>query len=450
MYTQVYKNLIFPFMERCYSTTIQQDLAWLNKTQWWSHDKIVNLQNKKLRALIKHSYENVPYYRQLFKRNSLHPDDIKSVEDLSKIPLLTKDTFKKMNNQFHSNNNFDSSIPTSSGGSTGEPVQFFRSKQDYSYAWAAAYRAWHWAGYDLGERYVTLWCDPVIGSQQQKILKHLKNSISQNISLSAYNINDQTLRDFTRILKKYQPKVIRGYSQVLYLLAIYCEKNNITDIQPESILTTAETLFQHQRKKIENQFGCRVFDGYGGGEAPSAAFECEEHTGYHISAENILIEIVKGGEPVSSGESGKIIITNLNSFLMPFIRYEMGDIGSLSDEICTCGRGLPLLKSIEGRINDIIITSDGKFVHSYLFAAIFKDLDSVNQFQVIQNEIQKISIKIVKNNRFTDTDYNHIISLAQQILGNEMEIYIEIVNDIPILSVSGKRRYVVSTVPLKI
>jgi phenylacetate-CoA ligase len=287
-------------------------------------------------------------------------------------------------------------------------------------------------------------------SQQKKLLKRLKNSLLQNISLSAYTITDESLEEYTDILRKYQPKVIRGYSQAIYLLAMYLEKNNIADITPGAVLTTAETLFEHQREKIERQFGCRVFDGYGGGEAPSAAYECEEHSGYHISAENLIIEIVRDGEMVSPGESGKILITNLNSSSMPFIRYDMGDIGIFSDERCSCGRGLPLLKSIEGRINDMIVTPEGKFVHSYLFSAIFKDIKSVNQFQVIQNETDKISIRIVKNDQFTDRDNNRIISSVQQVLGNGIKIHIEIVEKIPVLSGSGKRRFVVSTVPLKI
>ncbi len=450
MYSTIYRNLIFPLMEKYHGTTIQQDLAWLKKTQWWSPEQIVELQNKKLGALIKQSYENVPYYRQLFRDNSLHPDDIKTREDLSRIPVLTKETFKKMKDQLPTNDFSAKSIPSSSGGSTGEPVQFWRSKRDYSYSWAAAYRAWQWAGYNLGERYVTLWGNPVGVSQQKKLLKRLKNSLLQNISLSAYTITDESLEEYTDILRKYQPKVIRGYSQAIYLLAMYLEKNNIADITPGAVLTTAETLFEHQREKIERQFGCRVFDGYGGGEAPSAAYECEEHSGYHISAENLIIEIVRDGEMVSPGESGKILITNLNSSSMPFIRYDMGDIGIFSDERCSCGRGLPLLKSIEGRINDMIVTPEGKFVHSYLFSAIFKDIKSVNQFQVIQNETDKISIRIVKNDQFTDRDNNRIISSVQQVLGNGIKIHIEIVEKIPVLSGSGKRRFVVSTVPLKI
>jgi phenylacetate-CoA ligase len=436
-------------MERYNGTTIQQDLTWLEKTQWWSPNQIIDLQNKKLQTLIKHSYENVPYYHQLFRENALHPDDIRTIQDLTKIPLLSKDTFKKMSTELHSKVLLKNTVPASSGGSTGEPVQFLRSKREYSYAWAAAFRGWRWAGYNLGDRYVTLWGNPVGVSQQKKLIKRIKNSLVQNISLSAYNITEGQLKEYTDTLQKFQPKIIRGYSQAIYLLAKYIEKNNIEGIRPDAVLTTAETLFSHQRKIIEQQFGCRVFDGYGGGEAPSAAYECEEHHGYHISSENFIIEIIKNGEAVSPGESGKIVITNLNNTIMPFLRYEMGDVGAFSDETCTCGRGLPLLKTIEGRMNDIIVTPEGKFVHSYLFSAIFKDYTSIHQFQVIQNETDSISIRVVKNDQFTDTDFNHIISSIQQVLGNRMKIHIEFVDEIPVLSGSGKRRFVISTVPLK-
>ena len=271
----------------------------------------------------------------------------------------------------------------------------------------------------------------------------------QNISLSAYDMTDKRLDEYIKNMHRYNPKIIRGYAQAIFVMSQYMNKKGISDIHPSSILTTAETLFEHQRLSIEKSFGCKVFDGYGGGEAPAAAYECEEHTGYHISSENIILEFIKDGQSVSPGEKGRIVITNLNNYAMPFIRYDMEDIGIPSDDICSCGRGLPLMKSVEGRVNDMIVTPEGKMIHSYLFSAVFRGISSVDQFQVIQETEDMITIKVVNNEQFGEKDLNFINTAIGQIVGKTIKLHIECVQEIPLLKGSGKRRFVISKVPIK-
>jgi len=449
MYSAIFRNILFPIMERFNGTEIQKNLKELEKTQWLSRKDLEVIQLKKLRSLVYQSYSNVPYYHSLFKSINLYPDDIKSLDDLRKIPVLTKEHVKQNQSVIKATNYTGALIPAASGGSSGEPVQFFRTKEDFSCAWAAAFRGWKWAGYDLGERYATLWGNPVGVAQQKKVLKKVKNTFMQNISLSAYDMTDQTLDEYVRIIRRYNPKIIRGYAQALFVMSQYMNKNGISDLHPVSVLTTAETLFGYQRSEIEKEFGCRVFDGYGGGEAPAAAYECQEHCGYHISSENIILEFVKDGEIVSSGEKGKILVTNLNNYAIPFIRYDMEDIGIPSDDICSCGRGLPLMKSIEGRVNDMIVTPEGKFIHSYVFSAIFRNMHSIDQFQVIQETENTVTIKIVNNELFGEQDMNYIKTTLTPVLGENIRLRVECVTDIPILSGSGKRRFVVSKVPIR-
>lgn len=447
MYPELFRKMIFPMMEIYHGTNIQKNLSWLNSTQWWPIDRIRELQNKKLRMLIKYSYNNIPYYHKIFKELKLQPGDIGCVDDLCKLPILTKEDIKLNHIDLRPIGSSKYPMNWSSSGSTGEPVQFFRDKNDLSMAWAAAFRAWNWAGYEIGTKYITIWGAPVTLANQKKYINRIKNYMRRNTILSAYDITNENIIDYLKVIKYENPKIIRGYSQAIFLLAKYMETRGINGLNPSAILTTAESLFDHQRKIIEKQFGCPVFDGYGGGEAPSAAYECEEHRGYHISAENMVIEFIKDGEHVAPGETGKIVITNLNSFAMPFIRYDMGDMGKPSSDLCSCGRGLPMMESIEGRVNDFITAPNGKLIHSYFFSALFKNIVGVDQFQVIQEKIDKLYIKIVINDKFTDND-SYI--LRREILNNVgIEAELEFVNEISLSERSGKRRFIRSEVPIK-
>ena len=447
MYSTLYRRIIFPIMELYKGTKVQQYLKWLNKTQWWSPQQLENLQNKKLRALIKHAYENVPYYHRMFRKLGLKPEDIKTKEDLSKLPILTKEDIKRnYPNDIKAKNYSNKAIlPWSSSGSTGEPVQFFRDKLDLSLSWAAAFRGWSWAGYQIGDKYATLWGSLITLSEHKKLVKRVLNLLRRNLLLSAFDMTEENLEEYVNLLIKFNPKFIRGYSQAIFLLARYLEAASISDIRPVAVLTTAETLFNDQRKLIEKQFGCEVYDAYGGGEAPAAAYECEEHIGYHVSAENMIVEFVRDGENVAPGEIGKIVVTNLNSYASPFIRYEMGDIGKPSDEKCPCGRGLPLISSIEGRINDFVVTPEGKVIHSYFFPGLFKDFYNIKQFQVIQRTVDKLLIKIVAKNELTKSEEETILQKIRGVVGRNMEIEVVQVDSIPPTR-SGKRRFVISNV----
>ena len=451
MYSKLFRNVIFSVTEISHGTKIQKYMKWLNKTQWWKPEELEELQNKKLRALIKHAYDNVPYYHQLFRKLDFKPEDIKKKEDLTKLPILTKSIAQKnypagLRAKNSSNKNI---LPWSSGGSTGQPVQFFRDKNELSFDWAAAFRGWGWAGYELGDRYATLWDSPVVVTKHKKYLKQIEDRVRRNLFSSIYSLDNRSMDIFIEKLRKHKPKIIRGYSNSIFLLAEFMRSKEICDINPKAILTTSDTLFRYRRERIESQFKCTVFDGYGGGEAPAAAYECGEHEGYHISAENMILEFIKDNEQVSQGEMGKILITNLNSHAAPFIRYEIGDIGKPSNELCPCGRGLPMIESIEGRINDFIVTPEGKAIHSYFFPELFKDMHSVKQFQVIQESKEKLLIKLVKTQDFSDKDGNFIISNVRKLVGDEMKIETEFVNSIPVTG-SGKRRFVISKVPIDV
>mgnify|MGYP000220983596 CR=1 FL=1 len=439
MYPVLFRNVIFPLMELSQGTKIQKYLKWLEKTQWWKPEELEELQNKKLRALIRHAYENVPYYHRLFKRLDLSPEDIKTREDLNKIPFLTKDIIRKNFNDMQAKNiNRSQFLDASSSGTTGEPLKFYISKDSYSFGWAQSFRCWGWAGYELGEPYVKI---DMRG--REKILKKIQDRLMNSYHLGFTTINRENIKRYLLEIKSFNPKIIRSYASPAFLLAKYASEFEIK-IQPGAVMSTGEKLFSHYRRLIEEQFNCKVFDCYGG-EATPLAFECEMHDKYHLCDETAIVEILRGDKRVSPGEMGEIVFTNLDNYVMPFIRYKVGDVGIPSDEMCECGRGLSCVKSIEGRTGDIVVTPSGNFLSPNFFTNLFKDLEGVNKFQILQEKLHRLDIKVVKNEKFTDRDADYISKTIKSMMGDDVEVNIDFVDYIPSTK-SGKNRFIISKI----
>ena len=430
-------------MEFYKGTTIQKNLAFLNKSQWWKSEQLEELQNKKLRVLIRHAYRNVPYYHRVFKENNIKPDDIKTKDDLVKLPFLTKDIIRKNLPDLLAKNILKSQfMECHSSGSTGEPLKYYLSKEAYSHGWAQTFRCWGWVGYELGDPYVKISLNP-----RKKLVEKIQDKLMNCTYMYAFDITEETLENQLKRIKNSKAKIIRGYASSMYLLAKYLEDIKKPEIRMDAIMTTGDNLFPHYREAIESQFGCKVFDGYGGESTP-IAFECEKHEGYHLCNENVIIEFLRKNEQVSSGELGEIVFTSLDNFVMPFIRYNIRDIGVPSDELCSCGRGLSLIKSIEGRDTDIVVTPEGKFLVVHFFTILFEYIKGVDQFQVIQESIDNLKVKIVKNEKFTEQDSRCIVDEIKRYMGQDVAVDIDYVASIP-LTRSGKRRFVISKVPVE-
>jgi len=400
--------------------------------------------------LLEHAYDNVPYYHQVFRELGLKPEDIKTTTDLLKLPLLTKEDIRNNIDKLVAKNySRQKLIPDSTGGSTGEPMKFFVDKTALSWSMAAAYREWSWAGYNIGDKMVYLWGAPQDLSRQTELKTRLVDLIRRRKMLDAFNMTEKTLDEYVKILRRFKPKVINAYASAIYLMAQYIEKRGIDDIRPKAILTSCEMLFDYQRKTIERAFGCEVFDYYSGRDTTLQAGECPEHSGYHLAVETGIVEFIKRNERVAPGELGKIVITDLCNYAMPFIRYEIGDLGVPSDEICSCGRGLPLMKSIEGRTTDILRRSDGGYISSPGLTVVVKDFKNIRQIQIIQKTKEHVILKVVKGKKYTDEDSELLKAVMKRYLGDEMNIEISFVKSIP-LTRSGKYRFTISEIEIDI
>jgi len=445
IYRLLAKNIVLSIQDLVKGTKVIEYRKILERTQWLKKEQILHLQQGRLRALLKHSYENVLYYHRLFKERGLTPSDIKTVEDLKKLPILKKTAIRTVPQQLTAGNiPKREMIQCHTGGTTAQPLTFYTTREDLSWGTAAMFRAYSWGVYELGENYALVWSFPA--DELKNPLFRIKNLIRRQIAmLNADDLSENSMRSFVQKLARFRPQLLRGYSSCIYILARYLLTQRISSPKLKAVLTTAETLLPLQRTVIEKAFRCEVYDFYGSREVPSIASECEEHTGYHVQSENVIIEFVKHGEHVAAGETGAILVTSLHNYAMPLIRYDIGDTGKPSDEICPCGRGLPLMKSLEGRNFEWLATGDGSLLGLKDYGGIWNL--PVKMFQIIQRSYDEILIKIEKDYGYSERDTDFIIKNLTQWHFPKLKVEVEIVDSIPPVK-SGKKRYLISKMPM--
>jgi len=446
LYPKIARNVILPLSDIAAGTKISRNFKFLEKSQWWSKEELQKYQNKKLRALIKHAYENVPYYHHEWRKLNLKLQDIKTIKDLRKIPIITKEDIRKNFNDFKSK---DFAVrkpkPSATGGSTGEPLKFYYDWAAWSMDWACLYRGWGFAGYHVGDKIVTVGGSSLVPSQKSSFQKQVKNKIvERHVGLSAFDMSKENMRKYAEIITGYKPHFLRGYATSLYIFAKFCEENSINFPTIHAAFSTAETLFEPYRKEIENAFGVEVFNEYGIRDGGGNAMECDMHLGLHVSLERCVMEFIKNNENVPLGEMGKIILTDLHNYSFPFIRYDVGDVGIPTDEKCPCGRGLSMIKRIEGRTTEIIQFSDGTMWAGPVLTLVFKDFD-ILQYQIIQENWNRIILKVVKGKTFSEKDAKRLVQIFNYHVGENGSVEIEYMDKIP-LTKSGKRRFIISKV----
>jgi phenylacetate-CoA ligase len=420
----------------------------LKQSQWLAPAELRELQEKKLRLLVQHAYRHVGYWRQLFDENNVHPDDIRTIEDLQKLPLLSKKNVRE-NLYFDmlSDNHDKSRIwRISTSGSTGEPFVCFADQHQLEIRWASTQRSLEWTGYKFGDRCARLW-HQTIGMNSVQIAKEAIDAwFCRRVFIPAFEMSDESIARFVKRLKAYKPVLIDGYAESFNFLALYMRNNNLEGLHPKGIVSSAQYLPDQSREVIENNFKCGVFDKYGSREFSGIAYECDAHKGHHIVSESYIVEVIKDGRIAQAGELGEIVVTDLNNYCMPLIRYRLGDLGVATDnsERCPCGRGLPRIGRIEGRTQAIVFGANGTYMPSSFFLHLFKDFTHImRQFQIVQEEKGAITLKLIKAPRFEDETFEQLLALLRKYVGEDMKINVEFVDNIP-LGRTGKHQSVIS------
>lgn len=425
----------------------------LEQSQWWSKDKLLELQNERLRRLLSHAYDSVPYYRKLFDERSMKPNDIKDSKELALLPVLTKQLIRNnFNNLRAPTLSPNKVILSATSGSTGSPLKFYTTKEDqFEWGFARGLRAHKWAGYELGEKTVVLHPLPPFLSKPQRLGKRIEAFFKRHLVINPSTMSKKTMPLLIRRMEVFQPSFIVGYPSAIYILARFIKKNRRPDFSPKAIIAGSEQLHDYQRELFEEVFRCEPYSVYGSWEVHSIAAECPEHTGYHIAAENIIVEIVNDtGEPVPLGTEGRILLTNLHNYAMPLIRYDIGDVGAISLQPCPCGRGLPLLSKLSGRADDIILTRSGRTIPGLVLPRRFLAHCGVEQHQLVQDSYEQVIVKLVLDEKYTPEHMDKLKKLVvaqyQPILGEDIAITVQFVDQI-VTAPNWKGRVVISNLP---
>ena len=445
LYTRICASLIFPLHERLKGHDTVATRRQLEDTQWWSPNKLAALQLEKLRALLGHAAAHVPYYRDLLPRLDIAPARLASLRDLEKLPFLTKDIIRGNTESLKSEcarklKRFNT------GGSTGEPLIFFIGEERVSHDVAAKWRATRWWGVDIGDPEIVVWGSPVeLGAQDR--LRTMRDRLIRTRLLPAFEMSGAKLDEFIDTIRAMRPRMLFGYPSALAHIARHAQakSSRMDDLGIRVAFVTAERLYDDQKADIAKTFGCRVANGYGGRDAGFIAHECPEG-GMHVTAEDVVLEIVdSNGRSLPHGESGEIVVTHLATGDFPFVRYRTGDIAALDDRKCPCGRGLPLLKDIQGRTTDFVVAVDGTVIHGLALVYVLRDTPGIEAFKIIQESLEQTRVLLIPGPDYTQAAGGAIERALKARLGESVRI---VVDEVPRIAPerSGKFRYVVSHV----
>jgi len=409
-YAPILRNWIFPFKQKLQKRDYLRMMAEAQTNQYLSRDALRDIQFKKLTDLLDHTYNTVPFYKKSFKQAGVTPEDIRTWDDYKKVPILTKNQIRDDPDQFLSTlppSAMVSKISTS--GSTGIPLTFGLSQVSQSADLVCRYRALKWWGVELGDRYIELW--GTYSADEALFLHGLKDAVQYRIyapvshlvmnrkSLTIYNMTPDNLEHNWRVMQNYQPKYLFGYASAMYVLAQYIRERGYDgrSMGVKLVVTIGEILYDWQREEFAKVFGCPTADEYGAAEVGVIAYghPCGE---MHIMDDYKIVEIIKS-DP--QDEFGEVIVTNLENWDSPLIRYNLQDLAFPLEESypCPLSLGFSRFESVVGRHNDTIRLSNGRIVHSAFFPDFMLSLEYVHKFQVNQKLPDSFEVLIV-----TDTE----------------------------------------------
>lgn len=445
-----YRYVAIPFVDLVRKTDSLRVYRQMDQTQWLDRETLDTLQIERLRSLLKHAGQHVPYYRDLFAESDFHPDKLWSVSDLAVLPFLDKKIIRQEGHRLKADNATQfGPRPHRSAGTTGQPIEILIDRMRHSIGWADMYRWWNAGGWKPGQKQFVLAGAALRSRRLSSFKARLYGKLNHFEEFTSFGLDEKVMdRLLERLNKPWKTVYLRGYASSIHTLARYAAEVGWVrrSDTPVVVFTTAETLFAEQRRQIETGLNAHVFDQWGCRDGGISAFECEQHCGLHLATENTVVEICRDGRPVPDGESGEVIATDLFSYAMPIIRYRVGDVASYAADSCSCGRGLPLISSVEGRVSGFLIGSGGRRIHGEFFSHVFWETPWVKEFQVEQNLPEEIVVKIIPSSEPPSDKLEEIQRLMSDQAGPEVRIRIEFVNEIP-PGPMGKRQFIICRVP---
>ena len=439
VYEGLFRRVLFPF----YETVLRRrkTLAYLaeyERNQWLAPEQIAELQWRKLKALLEHCHREVPYYRKQWTALGVTPDDIKTPADYARLPLLTKADIRTNFEDLKAESWKGRILYKATGGSTGEPLRFGYTRESHERRTAVMWRGYGWAGARMGRRTLYLWGGAVGDPGRKQLLKdRLYHAAFGRRVLDSFPMSESNMASYADAIDAYRPDIMVAYVGPLVRLSQWMLATGRRVHKPEGILGGAEALLGYQREIIERAFGAPAYNTYGCREFMLIASECEQRDGLHVNADHLFVETLPALD---------VVVTDLSNYGMPFIRYQNGDLATPSSTVCACGRGLPMLKSVDGRKLDAIRTRLGHVLPGEFFPHMLKDIPGLRRFQVVQRSLDALDISIVRGEGFEDSGLDYARREIAKVIGDAAEIRFHFVDEIP-TGANGKFRVTISEIP---
>jgi phenylacetate-CoA ligase len=443
-----YAHLVHPLYHKAKRDGVNEALTELRRNQWLTVDMLASIQCEKLERLLVYAHRNVPYYSDVLDGLDLDPARAAQPEHFSRLPVLTKALIRQnrarlcsttlAGNRLHAN---------STSGSTGEPLCFYTDDRISAYLKASVIRNKEWTGWRMSSREACLWGAAIDGTKASALRGRLHAAVTGSLFLSAYDLSERVMDRYLSSIAAYKPFLLVSYPSILEVFASHCRRRVVKLDSLRAIITSAETLWPHQREIIERHLGVSVYNRYGCREVGDIAHECGSHQGLHVNADCLLIEIVdSSGQACRPGETGDILVTSLHNYGMPLIRYAIGDRATWSTErTCPCGRGLPLLGVVEGRSMDVVSTRGGQHIGGTYWTILLRSRPGLAQFQVVQDTLDGITVRYVRGDAFDPAVLEYYSARVNEKTAGELRVAFKEETDIE-RNAGGKRRLVVSNI----
>jgi phenylacetate-CoA ligase len=439
IYSRLLESVLLPAYDRGRGRRYVERRSFLDRSQWWSAERLREFQWSELKKLLAHVFASVPYLRQKYRAAGVALEDLRGWDDFRRLPPLTRAEVNAHRLELCSTTYAGRLLPHATGGSTGTPTRFFRTYESYDWRTAAKDRAYAWSGWRLGEPAIYLWGAPVGPvSRRQAWKARAYEAVHRQLIVNTFSQTDELWDDVCQRALRFRPVLIVGYVSSLEGFAAYLRRTGRRVPGIRCAIAAAEPLFDDTRRRVEDAFGVPLYNTYGSREFMSIAAECERRRGLHVHSENLVVETRDSDRTAPSD----ILVTDLHNYGMPFVRYSTGDLGVAAEGSCPCGRGLPRFEAIEGRVLDALRTADGRIVPGEFFPHLLKEIPELAQYRVEQESPERIVIFAVLTEPLAERSAALLRREIDRVFGSRTVCELRQVPEIPQLA-SGKRRITV-------
>lgn len=427
--------------------TTKEVLERLRETQWHDLDSLREMQTKRLEKMLRHAAASTSYYRDRFQEDGIGPFDISALGDLENFPMLSKEDVRHnlYMGMFADSHDKKKMLKIQTSGSTGSPSVTYADRDQLEVRFASTLRALEWTGWRFGDRQLRLWHQRLGMSRTQAARERADAALLRRKFVPAFEMSAAGLTDLSNLIDEFRPFLIDGYAESLNFVAEFLAAGRSLKNPPKAFMSSAQILTASTRELLESSTGGKVFDKYGAREFSGIAYQCGEGPELHVMDESYVVEIVKDGKVAKPGEVGEVLVTDLNNFSTPMIRYRIGDLAVAADNSkpCACGRSLSRIGSIQGRTQALVFCDNGRWLPGTFFAHFFKEFPAVvNQFQIVQAVEGAFTLKVVKGPFWGESSWRTVLESLKEYVGTT-RIDTQFVESIPMLR-TGKRTPVIS------